>query len=484
MRLDQLLEGVSIEHFRGTTEIEIEMVAYDSRQVKNGGVFVAISGFQQDGHDYIPQALANGARAVVVEYPVDVPDEVSLIRVENSRAALAQLASNWFDAPSQKLTLFGITGTNGKTTTTWMIRSILDRLGYKTGLVGTTGYFVDKKRIKSRHTTPESLDLQALFQYMLNSEVTHAAMEVSSHALKLHRVDGVDFNCAVLTTIGYDHLDFHTDLADYIRSKRILFDQAAAQCALILNGDPDLHGHFPYSRAKTFGFADTDWVHAANVTLTETGSLIDLIIGSEKRSARIPIPGRYNVLNALAAAAAVASQGIEIDAIVEGLAHLPQVPGRFERIPTDWPFTVIVDYAHTPDALENVLQTAREITTNRLCVVFGAGGDRDRSKRPEMGLAADRFADRIIITTDNPRTEKPEAIINDIIGGIYSKGKTAVIVDRRTAIEEALSQAEAGDTIVIAGKGHEDYQEIDGVRYHFSDQMIVRHYFHALEAGS
>ncbi len=478
MRLKELLAGVEIEYFRGAEGIEIDMLAYNSKKVKPGGLFVAIQGFQTDGHKYLPQAIAAGAQVVVVEKPVDVPHGVTVIRVNDGRQALARLAANWFN-PLQankvrNLRVFGITGTNGKTTTAWMIRSILNRTGRKTGLIGTTGHFILNQKIQSQHTTPESLDLQELLAKMREKDVQDVVMEVSSHALKLHRVDYIDFVCGVLTTIGRDHLDFHPDFEDYVKSKKLLFEKLTKNGYAVINEDNSNLGFDNSSSVIYFGSGKTNVVHFENLKLTSRGSEFDLILNDVRAPLRLPLPGRFNVNNAMAAASAAYSTGVAIDAIKKGLEQMIQVPGRFERIECNQSFTVIVDFAHTPDALKNVLQTAKEFTNGSLWLIFGAGGDRDRGKRPLMGRVAMNLADQIVLTSDNPRSEKPRAIIADIKAGIDDRANYRIIEDRRQAIEFALKKAGPYDTILIAGKGHENYQEIKGVRYPFSDRDIIR----------
>lgn len=488
MLLSELLRDVDFENFRGTEGIEIDMVAYNSKHIKPGGLFVAIRGFQADGHDYVPQAVQAGARAVVVERSVDVPPHVATVQVRNGRQALARLAANWYAEPSQKLTLYGVTGTNGKTTTTWMIRSILAHAGRVTGLIGTTGYFIQDRMVPSRHTTPESLDLQQLLSDMYTHGVQDVVMEVSSHALKLHRVDAIRFAGAVFTAMGRDHLDFHPTLDDYLQSKLRLFDNLTENGCAIINHAVLTEFNLSLPAVHAFGSQSDLPIHYRNVRLTAAGSYFDLHLPPAHQPACVipifvPIPGRFNIDNAVAAASVLWLQGYTPDVIKNGLADLPQVPGRFERVEIERPFAVIVDFAHTPDALENVLQTAREFTENRLWVVLGAGGDRDRGKRPEMGRIAANYADRVVLTSDNPRTEDPLIILKDIQAGI---GGTPfdTIADRRAAIRHALSQAQAGDTILIAGKGHESYQEIHGVRYPFSDQDVVREFFNITGASA
>ncbi len=503
MKLQELLQGIEIDHFRGPEGIEIDMLAYDSRQIKPGGLFVAMRGFKTDGHRYISQAVQAGARAIVVEEPVELPNTVACIQVQDSRRTMAQLATNWYRKSIRRLRLIGVTGTKGKTTTTWMIRSILTQAGRQTGLTGTIGNFFLDQKLKASHTTPESLDLQRLLADMQYKGVQDVVMEVSSHALKLHRVDGLEFACAVLTKIARDHLDFHPDVDDYVQSKRLLFDKLDRYQRTVIFGQTP-YPVFQIDGALYFGNDPTFAAHCEDVRLLPEGTQVTLVIRRKKLamdsddaadmwqqksfrdfqsndeiriSVRLPLPGNFNVLNALAAAGAAVLLGIAPEAIKAGLEQMPQVPGRFERVAVAAPFSVIVDYAHTPDALENVLQTAREFTAGKLWVVFGAGGDRDRGKRPLMGRAASDLADEVIITTDNPRTEAPANIINEIVSGIPANRLYRVIEDRREAIHTALRLAKSGDTVLIAGKGHEDYQEVNGVRQPFYDPLVVKEYF-------
>ncbi|OQY29746.1 MAG: UDP-N-acetylmuramoyl-L-alanyl-D-glutamate--2,6-diaminopimelate ligase [Candidatus Cloacimonetes bacterium 4572_55] len=480
MRLDKLLDKVAVEEIRGTENADIAMLAYHSGQIEHGGLFVAIRGFQTDGRRYIPQAIARGAAAIVADGPVHVPSDAIVIRVKESRRALARLAANWYGYLNKNQPntprLFGVTGTNGKTTTTWMIRSILNHAGRRTGLIGTTGYFVLDRKIDAPHTTPESLDLYELLALMREERVQDVVIEVSSHALKLHRVDCLQFDSAILTGIGRDHLDFHPDFEDYIRSKLTLFDKLKTNSPGVVNRK--LIDRFDEIRDRPifdFGQDENAQIWADRLTLTADGSLFDLILPGEKpMRIHLPLPGRFNVDNCLAAAASCRLAGVSMEEVRQGLEQMRPVPGRFERVISSRLAHVIVDYAHTPDALENALQTACEITEGSVWVVFGAGGDRDKGKRWEMGKAAAKFADRIILTTDNPRSEEPMKIVQDIQAGIPTSAACETILDRKDAIEFALQRSEAGDTVLIAGKGHESYQEIHGVRRPFSDQKIAQ----------
>jgi UDP-N-acetylmuramoyl-L-alanyl-D-glutamate--2,6-diaminopimelate ligase len=456
----------------GAPEVEISGLAYDNRSVTPGTLFFCVPGFKADGHDFAPDAVERGAAALVVQRPLGLG--VPEVLVEDVRAAMAEAAARFHGDPTRTLRVVGITGTNGKTTTAFLVRSILEHAGERTGLLGTVTSIVGGVEEPVERTTPEAIDLQATFARMLREGDSACAMEVSSHALHLHRVDGIHFAARVFTNLTQDHLDFHPTMEDYFVAKRMLFERPAGPA--IVNADDEygrrLAGELP--DALTFAIdRDADY-RATDVRFDTGGSTFTLRAAGE---AELPIhtrlPGLFNVSNALAAIAATHSLGVPLAVAAEALAGAERVPGRFEPVDEGQAFAVLVDYAHTPDSLENVLRAAREITQGRLHVVFGAGGDRDQSKRPLMGRVASELADRTIVTSDNPRSEDPGAIVDQVLAG--TGGGAEREVDRRRAIALAVEGAEPGDVVVIAGKGHEQGQEFEGGRKEpFDDVTVAR----------
>jgi UDP-N-acetylmuramoyl-L-alanyl-D-glutamate--2,6-diaminopimelate ligase len=458
-------------------------LAYDSRRVQPGFVFFAVKGFQDDGHLYVRDAVQRGAVGVVVERPVAVPPPVGVVRVSNVRRALALAAARFYGHPAERLHMVGVTGTNGKTTTTHLISAVLRAQGKKAGLIGTLYNKIGDKIVPGERTTPESLDLQALLRRMVDEGVEAVAMEVSSHALALERVTGIEFDVAVFTNLTQDHLDFHHDLEDYFAAKARLFAALeepgikSRPKAAVLNIDD------PYGRrlvslsggAVTYGIENPADVRARDVVLTAGGTSFEAETPWGRASVNLKLAGRFNVYNALAAFAVGGLEGLPPDEVARALEDAPAVPGRFERIEAGQDFTVVVDYAHTPDGLASVLQTARALSRGRLIVVFGCGGDRDPIKRPVMGGIAGRLADFTVITSDNPRREDPLAIIAAIEAGIRSAGVKRYVIepDRREAIRIALRYAQPGDLVVLAGKGHEDYQIIGDQKLPFDDRKVA-----------
>ena len=482
MKLRDLLAGADVIEIAGDSEIDISALAYDSRQVIEGALFFCVPGYTSDGHAYAPLAVQAGATAVVVERPLELAPGVVQARVVSARAAMAHAAVRFYSDPSQQLRVVGITGTNGKTTTAFLIRQILEHAGIQTGLLGTVKQVVGGVEEEVVRTTPEAIEMQATLSRMLAAGDRAAALEVSSHALRLNRVDGVRFAVAAFTNLTQDHLDFHTDMEDYFLAKRRLFEGDRADRAVINLDDPygdRLAVEFDATTFSASGDERAD-IRALDVVFDASGSRFRCITPAAETDVVLPLPGRFNVENALCALASTAALGIELDQIVAALAGADRVPGRFEPIDEGQPFAVFVDYAHTPDSLENVLAAARQITTpgNGLICVFGCGGDRDRDKRPLMGEIAARLADVAIITSDNPRSEDPLAIIEEIRGGATAAGAAAQIEtepDRRAAIARALALATAGDTVVIAGKGHEQGQEFEhGRKNPFDDREVAR----------
>ncbi len=476
------MELIDIQGLLGGSELPlagartpVAGLAYRSDEVSTGDVFFCVRGFVHDGHDYAADAVRRGAVALVVERELSGVGVPQLV-VDDARVALAQAASAFWGNPSAGLRIIGITGTNGKTTTSYLCDSILRAAGMKTGLIGTVETRIAETGYTSGRTTPESLDLQRLFARMHDAGVQAVSMEVSSHAIDLHRVDAVAFTVAAFTNLTQDHLDYHHTLEEYFSVKKRLFTDLDVG-ARVINTDDELGADMAreLGTAIRVGTGATCDVQAGQVGVNSAGSEFTLRIGKETARVRLPLAGAYNVSNALVAAGCAFALGIDIDQIVRGLEQAPQIPGRLERVDEGQGFSVFVDYAHTPDSLEKALSAVREITPGRVIVVFGAGGDRDPDKRSVMGSAAGRSADHVVVTSDNPRSEDPVGIILQIEDGVRHGGASYEIeVDRRAAIVRALDQATDGDTVLIAGKGHEDYQIFSDRTVHFDDREVAR----------
>jgi UDP-N-acetylmuramoyl-L-alanyl-D-glutamate--2,6-diaminopimelate ligase len=472
MKIKELVSKLSgILSINGSTNADITSIVYDSRKAGKGSLFVAIKGMSADGHEFIPQALEKGAVAVIGERDLKLENAV-YIRVASSRRALAQSSAWFYGYPAQKLKLIGVTGTNGKTTTTYLVKAMLDEAGIKTGVIGTIGNWIGNKLLPAERTTPESLELNQLFSQMLEEGVEYVAMEVSSHSLKLSRVDGIEFEVGIFTNLTQDHLDFHRTFEDYFNSKKKLFDFSRKA---VINAD-DESGQkliklldIPVTSYAIENKAD---LKAENVKITAGGVSYDLMVGSSRVPVSYCVPGRFSVYNSLAAIAAGLALGLSPDTMTKALEKVEGVPGRFEVVKSGQDFTVIVDYAHTPDGLENVLKTIKNFCTGRIITVFGCGGDRDKKKRPIMGKIASELSDYCIITSDNPRSEDPEAIIGEIEKGITA-GNYEIIPDRKDAIKRAIEIAEKNDVVLIAGKGHENYQILKDKVIHFDDKEVA-----------
>ena len=483
MRLKEILIGQNGLKVRGNLDIDIKGIESNSKEIKEGFLFVAIKGFVTDGHKYIDSAIQNGATAVLIQEDCDfkslnIPENVVIIVAKNTREALAICATNFYGNPSKRFKLIGITGTKGKTTTTFMIKEILEKAGKKVGLIGTIATYINGKELKENsRTTPESLELQKIFSEMEKQGVEYVIMEVSSQSLKLHRVDGCNFDLVVFTNLSEDHISEkeHPDMEDYFNSKLKLFKMCKNG---IVNID-DLHGlkiqkMFPESNITTFGIDNFANVIAKDITITNV--LADYKVKINKRNERIKvcIPGRFSVYNSLAAICVVEKFGIDAEIIKDALLQV-KIPGRSELVENILGIPIMIDYAHSPESLQNILKAVKSYTKGRVISVFGCGGDRDTSKRAIMGEISGNIADYTIITSDNPRTEKPELIVDEIEEGIKrTKGKYEVIVDRIEAIKNAVKMANRNDIIVLAGKGHETYQEIKGVKYPFDERTIIR----------
>ncbi|MEW5761637.1 MAG: UDP-N-acetylmuramoyl-L-alanyl-D-glutamate--2,6-diaminopimelate ligase [Bacillota bacterium] len=477
MQFGELIGELDVRDTGGDHAAVIKGIAYDSRRVEPGFLFVAIKGFRTDGHLYIGDALARGAAGVILQERVSLPAGIPWVQVTDSRRALALVAARFFGYPSKSLNLTGVTGTNGKTTTTHMLAAIYRRRG-RVGLIGTVYNLVHDRVLPGRHTTPEAVELQGLLREMVDAGVANAVMEVSSHALALSRVEGCRFGAAVFTNLTQDHLDFHPTLEAYFAAKARLFQGLPPAGLAVINCDDSWGrrlGGLATGRVVSYGLETGCDVRAVDVSVRADGVAFGVESAWGNFPVRLRLTGMFNVYNALAAVACSLAQGFSPEEVAAGLAGLQGVPGRFERIDRGQDFTVIVDYAHTPDGLINVLQAARAIAAARLIVVFGCGGDRDRKKRPLMGEAAVRYADLAIITSDNPRTEDPLAIIDDIEAGARGVpgGRYLVEPDRRRAIRAALQIARCGDVVLVAGKGHEDYQIIGEKRLPFDDRLVV-----------
>ena len=472
---------------RHALDIEVEGVTHDSRKVGRGWIFVALRGLKADGMAFVPQAIAQGAAAVVVEDgPAAIPD-VPCVSVKDARLALALLAAEFHGHPSRQMQVVGITGTNGKTTTSYLLSAMFEAAGVRCGLMGTVAYRIGPREIEATRTTPEAPELQAMLRQMADAGCGACAMEVSSHALALRRVDGTRFSAAVFTNLTRDHLDFHADMEAYFAAKRRLFEMLPSGAPAVVNLD-DPRGAVlseaavAASSARPISYAISRLadVSPGPLSFSLAGLEFDVRTPDGVVRVRSRLVGRPNVYNILAATATAAALGLPLDAIERGLEQLPGVPGRFELAsgPSD-DITVVVDYAHTDDALRNLLETARPLAKHRLITVFGCGGDRDRSKRPLMGLVAARLSDVVVITSDNPRSEDPARIIEEVRRGAQPEVRSGdtellAIIDRREAIAEAVRRAHAGDVVLVAGKGHEKYQEIGGRVLPFDDVAVAR----------
>lgn len=474
MKLSEILNTIDYELLQGS-DIEITSIAYDSRKVVNGSLFVCISGFVAKGYDYIEEAIQNGAKAIVVEELMALSDDITIIKVLDARHTMAIASANFYDNPSKKMNLIGVTGTNGKTTTTFLIGYVLKQCNKKVGVIGTIENYIGDKVLKSDRTTPESLDLQKLFSAMVNETIEDVIMEVSSHSLVLNRVAGCEFEIGVFTNLTQDHLDFHKTMENYRQAKARLFKMCKKG---IINSDDESSKYIADSASCdiiTFGIENEADFRAKNITLSSEGVCFDVNINKIDEKFTLNIPGRFSVYNALGTIAACYSMGISVDMIRQGLKNAKGVIGRCQTLHSKNGFSVVVDYAHTPDGLQNIITAVNEFTRGRTIVVFGCGGDRDKLKRPIMGEIAGRLSDLCIITSDNPRSEEPDSILLDIETGILKTNCQYIkIVDRKMAIQYAMGIARKDDVIIVAGKGHETYQIFKDRTIHFDDVEIVK----------
>ena len=480
MKLQELLAGIPVLDAAADLETEITGVSYDSRRTKPGDLFVAMTGFATDGHQYIGKALENGAAAVLCQQTPET--DCPYIQTEDSRRALAVVGANWFHHPASGMTMIAVTGTNGKTTTTYLLKAILEQaLGAKVGLIGTNQNMIGQEVIPTERTTPESFEVQHLFRQMADESCTHVEMEVTSHALALDRVYGVRYQVGIFTNLTQDHLDFHKTMEAYCDAKAILFRNCGT--GVVNADDPWTPRLLRNASCKVLTYAEhapAD-LRAENVGLGADHIAFDAVTETERMPVRVNIPGGFMVYNTLDVLGAALALGIPLKDSARVLAAVPHVKGRVEVVPTPGrDYTVLIDYAHSPDGLKNVLSSVQGFAKGRTIALFGCGGDRDRTKRPKMGKTAAEHADFLVITTDNPRTEKPGAIIEDILPGLEgSVTPYTVIEDRVEAIHWAMDHAEAGDVIVLCGKGHETYQEINHVKHHMDEREIVADYLKA-----
>ena len=481
MKLKELLEGIEVLDATADMEMEIPHVSYDSRATQPGDLFVAMTGFAADGHAFIGKAMAAGASAVLCQKQPEDP-AVPYVRVADSRRALAEVGANFFGHPADSMTMVGVTGTNGKTTTTYLLKSILEQAaGAKVGLIGTNQNMIGEEIIPTERTTPESFELQRLFAQMRDAGCTHVVMEVSSHALALDRVYGVHYAVGIFTNLTQDHLDFHKTMEAYCDAKAILFRNCDA--GVCNADDPWTERLLKDATCRKFSYAEQAAadLRAENVCLEADHVAFDAVTKEKSVPIRVNIPGGFMVYNTLDVLGAALMLGIPLEKSADVLARVPHVKGRVEVVPTPGKdYTVLIDYAHSPDGLENVLTSVKGFAKGRTIALFGCGGDRDKTKRPKMGKIAAEIADFVVVTIDNPRTEKPGDIIADILPGMQDSDTPHVVVeDRIEAIHWAMDHAEPGDVIVLCGKGHETYQEVNHVKHHMDEREIVADYLNA-----
>jgi UDP-N-acetylmuramoyl-L-alanyl-D-glutamate--2,6-diaminopimelate ligase len=498
MKLSQLIKNLDIINLSADATGDVSTLCYAADKCEEGSMFVAISGLKHDGHDYIADAASCGARYIVYEKDIQIPFGLKAIKVTSSRRALGVLAKNYFGNPSARLCLIGVTGTNGKTTTTYFLESILAQAGCKCGVLGTVNYRYNNKTYPAPNTTPESYEMQRILRAMVDEGITHVIAEVSSHAIDLKRIDDCDFDLGVFTNLTHEHLDYHLTMENYFQAKKRFFAEVLPQSKkvhpqkMIINGD-DKWGRIILKDltlpALTYGMEENDAVKAKSYELSLAGIKADIDLAGEIISIQTPLVGKFNIYNILAAAAVAKALQIPKALIKTGIENLSCVPGRLERIDSSSGFTVLIDYAHKPDALKQVLQNLAEFKKKRIITVFGCGGNRDTGKRPLMGEAATFYSDLTIVTSDNPRLEDPLAIIAEIEAGIDhckiqkitpdnvkvndDAHSYTVISERRKAIETAINVAKQGDIVLIAGKGHEDYQILGTNKIPFDDRVVV-----------
>ncbi|WP_096516539.1 UDP-N-acetylmuramoyl-L-alanyl-D-glutamate--2,6-diaminopimelate ligase [Clostridium perfringens] len=477
MILKSLLKGLDYEVIKGNEESKVQNIRYDNRKIEQGDAFVCVKGFKVDGHSFIGDAIKKGARVLIVQEEVSVQEDITIIKVKDTRKALAIMSSNYFGNPKDKLKIIGITGTNGKTTSAFIIKSILEKAGFMTGLIGTIANYIGNKKVDAVRTTPESYELHELFKNMVDAGVEYCVMEVSSHSLELDRVYGIQFEEGIFTNLTRDHLDFHKTFENYYNAKFKLFERS--NHSIINLDDPyganivkDIEEREVKTKVSTFSIEKESDFKAFEIKSHSNGSEFKVNLeGVEEFS--INIPGEYNIYNSLGCIICAYNLNIPMDKIKEGLSEVV-IPGRCELVAKDknLPYSIIIDYAHTPDGLENILSTVKAFTKNRMISVFGCGGDRDKVKRPQMGKIGCELSDIAIITSDNPRSEEPMDIINDIVKPL-NYDNFIIEVNRKEAIRKAMNMALEGDVIVIAGKGHETYQILKDETIHFDEREVV-----------
>jgi len=486
MNLSDLVDRIPGARLRGPGGVEVVRAVHDSRRVREGDLFVALPGTRMDGHRFVQAALEAGAAAAVVQREVDLPGEPPLLVVPDAREALGLCAHTLAGDPTRHMTVCGITGTTGKTTTTYLVRSIFEQAGRSAGVIGTIGYVIGRREIPSSLTTPDADDLAGYFAEMREAGLDAAVMEVSSHALHQRRTAGIDFDVGAFTNLSPEHLDYHENMVSYREAKGMLFEGLAADARAVLSADEDASRAFADATRVPvlwYGLKAPADVTAEDLRSDTAGSRFTLVTPRGRTEVRTALLGTHNVLNCLTAAAVAEALALPADAVAAGLEAVRTVPGRLEPVPTTLPLSVLVDYAHKTDALEHALTTVRELVhgEGRLIAVFGCGGDRDRQKRPAMAKVAERLADRIVVTSDNPRSEVPEAIAGEILAGFDAPEQVTVELDRRQAIALALEEARAGDVVIVAGKGHETYQIIGDVTRPFDDREVAAGILRRLE---
>jgi len=482
MLLHKLLENIYCGSFPDVfKEIDITSICSDSREVQKGSLFIALKGYHVDGISFIEDAIEKGARVIVTEAQTDYKSkssDICFLKTEDPQGFLAKILMRFYQTPWEKIKIIGVTGTNGKTTITYLLESILTCVRKSCGVIGTVNHRFGNKVIPADNTTPGLVDNYQYISDMVGQKIEYCVMEVSSHALTQRRVEGIDFNVAVFTNLTQDHLDYHKNLNDYFLAKSLLFKNLSPDAIALINHD-DSYAEELFSlsqgKIKTYGIKKDSSIMAKDIILSLAGSTFNLITEGEQISIRTNLIGRHNIYNILAAVGVCFYEGISLQKIKEGIEHLVGVPGRLERIQCGQDFNVFIDYAHTEDALKNILSSIREVCSGRIVLVFGCGGDRDQDKRPKMGKIACDMADDVIVTSDNPRTEDPKAIIDGIVRGITKKNYT-VVLNRIEAIHLALDIAQAGNTVLIVGKGHEDYQILKDKKIDFNERQIIEEY--------
>lgn len=474
MKLRELIKNLSIIEMNADAELEISGVSYDSRKTEKGDMFVAIRGFEADGHKFIPKAVENGAAVILCEEKPSC--DIPYVLVSDSRYGLAIVSRDFFGDPASEMTMIGITGTSGKTSSSYLIKHMLEsKLDAKVGLIGTNGNMIGGEFLHTEHTTPESYELHKLFRHMADSGCTHVVMEVSSHSLTLERVAGIHFDVALYTNLSQDHLDFHGTMEEYAAAKRKLFSMCSLGCFNLDDAWADFMRDGASCRTMTFSTEknEADLV-AKDIRLTADGVRFASVSGDEISITKLGIPGMFSVYNALGTMSVGLALGLSLADCSDAMSSAKGVKGRLEIVPTGRDFSVVIDYSHKPDALEKVLKTLKPVTRGRLIALFGCGGDRDKLKRPIMGRIAADNADLVVVTSDNPRTEDPDEIIREIVAGMKDKRTpTKVICDRREAIAWAIDNAALGDVLLLAGKGHEDYQVVGHEKHHMDEREIV-----------